>query len=77
MAGGTSSTAEFFEEFPSLLESLVTVPGPLLIVGDFNFHVNDVNDRSAQRFLRLLEAFDLKQHVWAPTHRSGNRFGHH
>ena len=35
-------------------------------------HVNDASDRSAQRFLRLLEAFNLKQHVWAPTHRSGN-----
>ena len=35
-------------------------------------HVNDASDRSAQRFLRLLEAFNLKQHVWVPTHRSGN-----
>jgi len=72
MADGTSSTAKFFEEFPSLLESLVTVPGSLLMAGDFNFHVNDASDRSAQRFLRLLEAFNLKQHVWVPTHRSGN-----
>ena len=38
----------------------------------FNLHVNDASDRSAQRFLRLLEAFNLKQHVWVPTHRSGN-----
>ena len=71
-ADGTSSTVKFFEEFPSLLESLVTVPGSLLMVGDFNFHVNDASDRSAQRFLRLLEASNLKQHVWVPTHRSGN-----
>ena len=72
MADGTSSTAKFFEEFASLLESLVTAPGSLLMVGDFNFHVNDASDRSAQWFLRLLEAFNLKQHVWVPTHRSGN-----
>ena len=72
MADGTSSTAKFFEEFPSLLESLVTVPSSLLMVGDFNLHVNDASDRSAQRFLRLLEAFNLKKHVWVPTHRSGN-----
>ena len=72
MVDGTSSTANFSEEFPSLLESLVTVPGSLLMVGDVNFHVNDASDRSAQRFLRLLEAFKLKKHVWAPTHRSGN-----
>ena len=75
MADGTSSTAKFFEEFPSLLESLATVPGSLLMVGDFNFHVNDASDRSAQRFLRLLEAFNLKQHFWVPSHRSGNTLG--
>lgn len=75
MADGTSSTAKFFEEFPSLFESLATVPGSLLMVGDFNFHVNDASDRSAQRFLRLLEAFNLKQHFWVPTHRSGNTLG--
>ena len=72
MADGTSSAAKFFEEFPSFLESLAILPGSLLIVGDFNLHVNDASDRSAQRFLRLLEAFNLKQHVWVPTQRSGN-----
>ena len=61
MADGTSSAAKFFEEFPSFLESLAIVPGSLLIVGDFNLHVNDASDRSAQRFLRLLEAFNLKR----------------
>ena len=63
MADGTSSAAKFFEEFPSFLESLAIVHGSLLIVGDFNLHVNDASDRCAQRFLCLLEAFNLKQHV--------------
>ena len=72
MAEGTSSAAKLFEEFPTFLHSLAIVPSFLLIVGDFNLHVNDASDRSAQRFLRLLEAFNLKQHVWVPTHRSGN-----
>ena len=66
MADGTSSTAKFFEEFPSLLESLVTVPSSLLMVGDFNLHVNDASDRSAQRFLRLLEAFNSKKQSGFP-----------
>ena len=39
MGDGTSSTAKFLEEFPSLLEFLVTVPGSLVMGGDFNFHV--------------------------------------
>ena len=74
MADSTSSTTKFFEEFPGLLESLLTVPSSLLMVGDFNFRVNDASDRSAQRFLHLLEAFNLKQHLWVPTHGSGNTF---
>ena len=58
MADGTSSTTKFFEEFPSLLESLVTVPGSLLMVGDFNFHVNDASDRGFFVYLKLLISSD-------------------
>ena len=58
MADGTSSTTKFFEEFPSLLESLVTVPGSLLMVGDFNFHVNDASDRGFSVYLKLLISSD-------------------
>ena len=65
-------SCQILEELPTFLESLAIVPSFLLIVSDFNLHVNDASDRSAQRFLRLLEAFNLKQHVWVPTHRSGN-----
>ena len=75
MADKSSSTANFFEEFPTLLEALVTAPGSLLMVGDFNFHVEDATDGSEQRFLRLLEAFNLKQHIWVPSHRSGHTLG--
>ena len=38
----------------------------------FNFHVDAPSDRDAQRFLRLLETFNLKQHINVPTHRSGH-----
>ena len=57
MVDGTSLTANFSEEFPSLLGSLVTVPGSLLMVGDVNFHVNDASDQLRSGFsvyLKLL-----------------------
>ena len=72
MDNNKSSTSLFFEEFSRLLEALVTAPGSLLMAGDFNFHVDVPSDRDAQRFLRLLETFNLKQHINAPTHRSGH-----
>ena len=62
----------FFEEFSSLLEEVVVCSEELLIIGDFNFHMDDTADRYAAQFGSLLELFNLKQHVAVPTHRSGH-----
>ena len=62
----------FFNEFSILLESLATISGNLLLVGDFNFHVDISTDREAIKFLDLLNSANLHQHVVGPTHRSGH-----
>ena len=67
-----SSLSLFFEEFPRFLENLAIASGSLLLAGDFNFHVDNVGDSSASRFINLLEAFNLKQHITQPTHKSGH-----
>ena len=51
----------FFDEFGCFIELLVTIPGPLVLLGDLNFHVDMANDSAASRFLNLLETFDLQQ----------------
>ena len=56
-------------EFSSFLESIVSSPGKLLIVGDFNFAVNNGNDGAALNFLDLLSTFNLTQHIKVPTHK--------
>ena len=66
------STSLFMNEFSSLLESYIMKTGLLLIVGDFNFHVDDTSDAVAANFLGLLESFDLRQHVHSYTHRAGD-----
>ena len=58
--------------FGTLHEELVVTNAELLIVGDFNFHMDDLMDGNAIRFSRLLETFDLKQYVKAPTHLYGH-----
>ena len=65
--------ATFFNEFSSLLETLVPSCGSedVLIVGDFNFHINDVNNESARRFSDLITSFDYESHVFA-THKRGH-----
>jgi hypothetical protein len=51
------------------LEQFSTSPSSLLIVGDFNFHVDDPTNSTASQFLDLLEIFDLKQFVDQPTYQ--------
>ena len=62
----------FFNEFPLLLENLATTAGPILLAGDFNFHVDNNQDCTATRFTQLLDAFNLKQNILLPTHKSGS-----
>ena len=62
----------FLDEFGSFLEKIITTARPLIIVGDFNFHLDNLDDRSAVRFQELLEAFNLVQHVSEPTHKNGH-----
>jgi hypothetical protein len=73
-AGGKSGqpTAVFLDEFHKYVDGLATTSGRLLIVGDFNFHFEDVNDIDAQKFKDLLFGFDLQQHVVGPTHKHGH-----
>ena len=53
-----------------MLEEVVVCPEELLVIGNFNFHM-DTADRYAALLGSLLELFNLKQHVTVPTHRSG------
>ena len=55
-----------------MLEEVVVCLEEMLIIGNFHFHVDDTADRYAVHFGSLLELFNLKQHVAAPTHRSGH-----
>ena len=47
-------------------------PEVLVISGDFNFHLDDLRDNDAKKFMDLLETFSLSQHVSGPTHLSGH-----
>ena len=62
----------FLEEFSLYLESVIMSSEPLLIVGDFNLHVNIPSDPNASKFVDLLSSMGLDQHVDKPTHVSGN-----
>ena len=55
-----------------IFKEVVVCSEERLIIGDFNFHTDDMADRYAAQFGSLLELFNLKQHVTVPTHRNGH-----
>ncbi|PIK60388.1 hypothetical protein BSL78_02686 [Apostichopus japonicus] len=67
-----STTSLFLKEFPKLIESFCSEPGYVMIVGDFNFHCDDMMNRDTVSFQDLLYSANLKQHVAVPTHRGGH-----
>ena len=68
----SSQIKAFLEDFASLLGQLVPISGNLLIVGYFNFHLDDSNNTDATKLHNQLESFNLMQHVATPTDSRGH-----
>ena len=66
------SKAEFLDEFRDYMDTHVTTAGRLLVVGDFNLHMDDKEDNDAIRFKELLHSLNLQQHITCPTHKQGH-----
>jgi hypothetical protein len=62
----------FFSEFENLLTHYILTKDELLIIGDFNFHLNKPYKPNVKRMIEVLDTFDLTQHVTKPTHKLGN-----
>ena len=61
----------YFEEFSNLLERICVISNDILILGDFNIHIDIVNNPTL-RFAETFTAFNLVQHVTEATHESGH-----
>ncbi len=62
----------FVSEFGDLLEQVSTSSGKLLLLGDFNAHMDSSGDHEGSQLSALFESFDLAQHVTGPTHIDGH-----
>ena len=62
----------FLNEFSSYMESIILSKDHLLILGDFNIHVDVPTDAYTVKFMDLLESVGLEQHVRGPTHTHGH-----
>jgi hypothetical protein len=64
---------QFLEEFNDLMDKKIVEPGKLLITGDFNFHMDKLDDNLARNFRNALSPYGLTQHVpLKPTQKKGH-----
>ena len=62
----------FFNDFSDYLETVILCKEQLVIVGNFNIHVDVLSNSDSIKFRDLLESFCLQQHVVDPTHIHGH-----
>lgn len=62
----------FISEINEFLTSFCTTSANIVILGDFNIHVDTPSCHPAVDFLQLLDNLNLKQHVDVPTHNRGH-----
>lgn len=62
----------FIDDLADHFELLAAQREPLLIVGDFNLHMDAKEDRHGLQLKNLIDTFGLVQHISEPTHRNGH-----
>ncbi len=64
----------FFDEMADLLDKLNTdnPADKIVLLGDFNFHLDNTKNPDTIRFQALLQHYDLVQLVCEPTHEKGH-----
>ena len=67
------SFSDFMDDLDTYVQGLMT-GGRLLIIGDFNVHMNQANsgDLNAAKLVELVDWYNLVQHINEPTHVSGH-----
>ena len=66
------SVNAFLDEFSSVLEDIGTTPSEIFLSGDYNIHVDNLEDSYTEKFMTLLEMFNLKQLIDFSTHKAGH-----
>ncbi len=59
---------DFIKEFADFLSELMLAADKVLIVGDFNIHVDNEKDALGSAFIDILNSIGVRQHVSGPTH---------
>ena len=68
----TFSDSVFFDQFSDFLEHSDSLPGKPLLMGDFNFHFENVENNNSRKLHDIIDMFNLTQSVSEPTHNQGH-----
>ena len=70
--GHSVPISTFIEDFSSLMERHITAPSKVIVLGDFNIHVDSKSNADAKQFRSAIKSLDLHQHVKKTTHENGH-----
>ena len=62
----------FLDEVSKLIQLLITNYTNLVLLGDFNIHMQDIESADSIAYNDMMEALGLTQHIEEPKHRLGN-----
>ena len=62
----------FFDQFSDFLEHSDSLPGKTLLMGDFNCHFENVENKNSRKLHDIIDMFKLTQSVSEPTHNQGH-----
>ena len=66
------TNGEFLDEFTDWAAESVSTSNNVILVGDFNLHINNPNNDDACNFMETRQVLGLHQNIIFPTHVSGN-----
>ena len=68
----TITNSMFLDDLTNHLTEWMSSFKNIFIGGDFNIHIDNMDDPDAQIFNDTMEALGMQQHVTFPTHHAGN-----
>jgi hypothetical protein len=60
------------DQWPTFLANFTTAENDIIVVGDINFHLDNLSNPNTEKFKSVLEACGILQHVTEPTHVVGH-----
>ena len=66
------SDSMFFDQFSDFLEHSDSLPGKILLMSDFNFNFENVENNNSRKLHDIIDKINLTQSVSEPTHNQGH-----